>query len=164
MSQPRIAPGRSLHPGPSLPTFRDPPAPRSAAPPPRRPPPRRRSIFGTLGTALVLGAALLVVAFIVVPLLQLGQGGGGGTPATSTPVPTAAATPPPGQAQVPDTIGMAPADAIAAATAAGLNWTLQCIQDESLPPTIYDQEPPAGTLVAPGSRFTMFSPRIEDCE
>jgi beta-lactam-binding protein with PASTA domain len=105
-----------------------------------------------------------VVVLIVVPLIQLGRGGGEATPPGATPVPTVAETPPPGTAQVPNTIGMTPADAIDAANAAGLNWTLQCIQDESLPPTIYDQEPPAGTLVAPGSRFTMYSPRIEDCD
>jgi len=40
---------------------------------------------------------------------------------------------------------------------------LECAQNEEQPDGIIDQEPPAGTQVAPGSRFTMFSARIADC-
>jgi serine/threonine-protein kinase len=150
-----------------------PPAPpprrevRAAQPPPRagRPPRRRRSIAGSLGTLLVLGAALLVIAFVVVPLLQLGLADGGGVPeATPTPVVTTGETPPPGFVLIPDTVGLSAEEAIATASEAGLNWTLSCNHDESLEPRVYDQEPPAGTPVAPGSRFTMFYPRTDPCD
>jgi beta-lactam-binding protein with PASTA domain len=40
---------------------------------------------------------------------------------------------------------------------------VRCNEDPSQPEGIIDQEPPAGTEVAPGSAFTMFSARIADC-
>jgi beta-lactam-binding protein with PASTA domain len=54
-------------------------------------------------------------------------------------------------------------EAIAAAQEAGLDWTVFCNEDPSRPEGIVDQEPPAGTTVAPGSTFSMYSARIADC-
>jgi len=75
------------------------------------------------------------------------------------------ATPPPSVARdvIPATIGLPTGEAIAMARAAGLDWTVRCNQDPRLPEGIIDQEPPAGTEVAPGSAFTMYSARIDDC-
>lgn len=145
------------------------PAPPPVREVPPRPRPGRRggsSAWGWISTALILGAAALVVFFIVVPLLQIGREGdpgpGGGTGSSATPLATATAAP--GTVTVPDTIGLATDDAIRAATDAGLNWTVRCNHDEAQRAGIVDQEPGAGTPVAPGSRFTMYSARIGDCE
>jgi PASTA domain len=107
---------------------------------------------------LILGAAALVVLFVVLPLLQLGGDGGEGGAS-----PSVAATARPGTVLVPETVGLPTQDAIAAANAAGLDWTVRCDEDLAQPEGIIDQEPPAGTSVAPGSTFTMFSARISDC-
>jgi beta-lactam-binding protein with PASTA domain len=64
---------------------------------------------------------------------------------------------------IPNTIGLPTDEAIEVARAAGLDWTVRCNQDPQQPEGIVDQEPPAGTEVAPGSAFTMFSARIQDC-
>jgi eukaryotic-like serine/threonine-protein kinase len=134
-------------------------APRSA---PARRAPARSGIAGTLGSLLLLAAAGAVVIFIVIPLLDLGAGNG--DDGAEEPTPTAAATPgEPGGVVVPETVGMPTADAIRAATEAGLNWTVRCNHDESQPEGIIDQEPRAGTEVRPGAAFTMFSARIGDC-
>jgi hypothetical protein len=114
-----------------------------------------------LGTLLVLGAVALVIVLVVVPLLNLDLGGdGGGSPSASVP---GQATPQPGTAVVPEVVGMSTADAIQAAEAANLDWTVHCSHDESRPEGIVDQEPPAGTQVAPRSAFSLFSARISDC-
>ena len=143
-----------------------PPAPPRAPP---RPPARgvdargtrrRGRAWGVLGTFLLLGAAALVVAFVVLPLL--GVGGSGTTPEQSPPAePTATARP--GTVLVPSTIGLPTQEAIAAASEAGLDWTVRCDDDQAQPEGIINQEPPAGTPVAPGSTFTMYSARISDC-
>ncbi len=139
--------------------------PPPAAPVARRAPahaPRRRgSAGGLIGTLLVLGAAALVVVLIVLPLLELGrEGGGGGT--TPTPQPTAE----PGSETVvvPDLVGSPTAEALEAARASGLDWTLYCSEDQGQPPGITDQEPPAGTEVTPGSTFSLYSARFADCQ
>ncbi len=159
----------------------DPPARRAGYVPPPVPPPdvsRRRvereparsprparparssGIWGLLGTMLVLLAAAAVVLLVVVPLLNLGQGGGGpGSTTGATAAPTAA----PGTVTVPNTVGRPTDEAIGMAREAGLNWIVRCAHDESSPEGIIDQEPPAGTPVAPGSTFTMYSARISDC-
>ena len=67
----------------------------------------------------------------------------------------------PGLVIVPNTIGMTFQEGIDAATAAGLDWTVACSTQPDRPEQIFDQEPPAGTEVAPGSPFTMFFPRFE---
>ncbi len=108
----------------------------------------------------MLAAAGLVVALVVVPLLGLGiDGGGRGDSPSNEPsaVPTIAPD------VIPTTVGLATDDAIALARQTGLNWTVRCNHDESRPEGIVHQEPAAGTEVAPGSRFTMFSARIDDC-
>jgi serine/threonine-protein kinase len=142
-------------PGAAAPRRRAAPAPRSSSSP---------GIWGTLGSLLILGAAAAVVIFVVVPLLNLGDeeaGNGAGGP---TPTATAEATPAaPGRVTVPETVGLSTGEAIEAATEAGLNWTVRCNQDPNRPEGIVDQEPAAGTEVAPGSAFTMFSARIQDC-
>jgi serine/threonine-protein kinase len=143
-------------------------------PPVDRPPPldhrpraprvsRRRPVRAfapAIGTALVLVAAAAVVLLVVVPLLQLGRG------ASPRPSPSASAvvTPAPGTAvTVPSLIGMPTADAVEAARAAGLDWTVHCAQNPDQPEGIIDQEPPAGTQVARGSPFNLYSARISDC-
>ena len=135
---------------------------------PSRPVPRpvrsarpARGVWGVLGPLLILGAVALVVLLVVVPLLDRGgsNGGSGGASPSAT-IPASAA---PGTVIVPETIGLATADAIARATEANLDWTVQCNDDPSQPEGIIDQEPVAGTPVAPRSAFTMFSARISDC-
>ena len=137
---------------------------------PTRAPSRRReaasrqrgSPWGLIGSLLILGAAALVVALVVLPLLDL-DFEGGGTGASPTPSATTE-TPAPGTVLIPETVGLPTADAIDAATEAGLNWRIECAEDASQPEGIVGQEPPAGTSVAPGSRFTMFSARFSDCQ
>jgi eukaryotic-like serine/threonine-protein kinase len=122
---------------------------------------RRRGIGGLIGTLLILAAAAAVVAFVVVPLLELPrQGAGGGASPSAAP---ATAQPSVARDVIPDTVGLPSEEAIAIANQAGLNWVLECEHNDELPDGIIDQEPPAGTEVAPGSRFTMFSARIGDC-
>jgi eukaryotic-like serine/threonine-protein kinase len=150
--------------------------PRAAPqPPPRRRDPRpssralsrparasRRgaSLAGWLGTFAILGAAALVTILIVLPLLDLGSNGAGG----EVPDPTPAATPAdPNMVLVPSLVGTPTQQAIAEASAAGLNWTLRCAEDPSRPEGIIDQEPPADAEVRRGSAFTMYSARIADC-
>ena len=144
---------------PPAPSTRAPERRRPAAAPARRSARRRGSLVGMIGTALVLGAAALVILLVVLPLLERGQPGGGSAE------PSAAASTRPSVARdvIPDVVGMPTGQAIDVAEAAGLNWTVNCAQDPQQPEGIIDQEPPAGTEVAPGSRFTMFSARIQDC-
>jgi serine/threonine-protein kinase len=139
-------------------------APSPGRAPARRPPPRspRRSPFPPLlGTLLVLAAAGLVVVFVILPLLDLGAGGGS---SGQSPSATAAPSAPAGRVLIPDTVGMSTAEAIDVATEAGLDWTVRCAEDAAQPEGIIHQEPPADTAVAPGSRFTMFSARVADCQ
>ena len=143
-----------------------PPAPRPAPPraPERHPPPRasrRPDLLRLFGTLLVLAAVALVIFLVVLPLLE--SGGGGGSPRAST-TPSVGATAPPGRVLVPDTVGLPTGDAIDLASAAGLDWTVRCAEDPAQPEGIISQEPPPNTPVAPGSRFTMFSARISDCQ
>ncbi len=139
-----------------------PPQP-SPAPGPRRPPAPRRggSALGLIGTLLVLAAAALVVVLVVFPLLELGREGGGAA-GTSTAQPTA--EPDPNTVVVPDLDGMATGEALEAARASGLAWTLYCNEDQSRPEGIIDQEPRAGRQVAPGSKFSLYSARFADCQ
>jgi hypothetical protein len=136
---------------------------RPMAAPRRSASPARRGIPWTaLWSALVLGAAALVVLLVVLPLLGIGREPGG----SGQPSPTAQpATPPASVATgvVPDAIGLPTDEAIDLAEQAGLDWTVRCNENPEQPEGIIDQEPPAGTEVAPGSQFTMFSARIEDC-
>jgi eukaryotic-like serine/threonine-protein kinase len=145
------------------------PAVMPTRPPRRQPPPAvrparrttRSGLWGVLGTFLILGIAGLVVVFGVLPLLDLGGAGGGQGGASPSATPQGA--PAPGSVLVPETVGLRTADAIERATEAGLDWTVQCNEDESQPEGIVHQEPPAGTSVEPGSTFTMYSARISDC-
>jgi serine/threonine-protein kinase len=138
-----------------------------AKPPPRdrarpRPPARRRRGWGALGMLAMLAAAALVVALVVLPLLDLGgDGDGDGSGDLPSAEPAASATI--ARDVIPATVGLPTDEAIALASEVGLNWTVRCNHDESQPEGIIDQEPAAGTEVAPGSRFTMFSARIDDC-
>ena len=59
---------------------------------------------------------------------------------------------------------MATAEALDAARASGLDWTLYCNEDQSRPVGIIDQEPRAGRQVAPGSTFSLYSARFADCQ
>jgi eukaryotic-like serine/threonine-protein kinase len=144
------------------------PAPTPAAKPPSRqrarphPPGWRRRAWSALGMLAMLGAAALVVVLVVLPLLDLrGDAGSGDLPSSEPTAPPASA--PIDADVIPATVGLPTDEAIALASDAGLNWTVRCNHDESRPEGIIDQEPAAGTEVAPGSRFTMFSARIDDC-
>lgn len=134
--------------------------PRAAGPRPRREPIARRlaGMAGLLGTLVVLGLAAAVIVFGVLPLLQSGQGGGGDPSAPATTEPTSA----PGTVSVPGVVGLPTDEAIELAEDAGLDWTVFCNDDPSQPEGIIHQEPPAGTPVAPGSRFSMYSARFAD--
>jgi len=115
-----------------------------------------------LGTLVILGAVALVVVLVILPLLNLG-GTGDASPQPS-PSESPRATAPPGTVLIPETVGLPTADAIQLARDAGLNWRVECDEDPDQPEGIIAQEPPAGTPVAPGSRFTMFSARFfADC-
>lgn len=107
----------------------------------------------------MLAAAAVVVVLVVVPLLDLGTS----PSAAESDAPAASGAPSVAPNVIPATIGMATDEAIEVARAAGLNWTVRCNHDESRPEGIIEQEPAAGTEVSPGSRFTMFSARIDDC-
>jgi serine/threonine-protein kinase len=149
---------------PPPPTPRPAPAARRPAPRPTQAPSapaRRGSAWGLIGTLLVLAAAALVVIFVVLPLLELGRQGGG---AGGTPSPEATVEPGTQTVTVPNLVGSSTSDAIDAANAAGLNWTVYCDEDASRPSGIIDQEPPAGTQVARGSPFSLFSARFSDCQ
>ncbi len=133
---------------------------RAAPPPPRRR--RPRNLAGLIGTLAILGAAALVIILVVVPLLQRGDGSPPGTDSGSASVAPSAA-PTAADSVIPAVIGLPTGEAIELARQAGLEWTVRCAEDPSQPEGIIDQEPPAGTEVAPGSAFTMFSARISDC-
>jgi beta-lactam-binding protein with PASTA domain len=98
---------------------------------------------------------------VVLPLFELGRDGGGARPSS-----TAAPTREPGSDAivVPALVGVPTADALEAARASGLDWTLYCSEDGGQPAGIIDQEPPAGTEVAPGSTFSLYSARFADCQ
>ena len=134
---------------------------RDVAPPRAAPRTRPRNWAGLLGTLLILATVAAVVIFVVLPLMGLeGAGTDDGTPSASATASTPAV---PGTVTVPDTVGMSTEEAIAAANEAGLDWTVFCNEDPSRPEGIVEQEPPAGTSVAPGSTFSMYSARIADC-
>ncbi len=138
--------------------------PAPASPEGRSAPARRRGsgLWNLIGSLLLLGAAAAVVVFVILPLLTLGNGAGGAGEPTVSPTPQS--TPDaPNVVTVPDTVGMDTDDAIEAAAGAGLDWTVRCNQDPKQPEGIIDQEPAAGTDVEPGSPFTMYSARIQDC-
>jgi hypothetical protein len=118
-------------------------------------------MWNLIGTILILGIVALVMLVVVVPLLELGRQGGGTSPSPTS----AVATPEPGSPVVivPDVVGMSTDDAIGAARASRLEWTLYCNEDPSRPEGIVDQEPPAGREVVPGSTFSLYSARVEDC-
>jgi serine/threonine-protein kinase len=145
------------------------PSPVSTRPPPRGSarsrPSNRGGLVRGLGTLLILGAVALVVAIVILPLLNLDLGGEGadGTPIASTAVEESTPPAEPGTVLIPEAVGLPTADAIELASDAGLNWRVECAENPDRPEGIIGQEPPAGTSVAPGSRFTMFSARISDC-
>ena len=124
--------------------------------PGRRPPPRRSGAGGWIATLVTL-AAIVGVVWLVFAIgsgaLRIGTG----------PSPSAGPgdSPRNGLVVVPDTVGMTFDEGIAAARAAGLDWTVACDTQPDRPEEIYAQEPAAGQQVAPGSRFTMFFPRYE---
>lgn len=114
-----------------------------------------------LGTLLVLGVALVVLVLVL--QLVFGVTPGGGTGASPSASATAADGGGAGTVTVPETVGRPTREAIELAQEAGLNWTVRCAEDPTQAEGIIRQEPPAGTTVTPGSRFTMFSARISDC-
>ena len=157
-TQPAAAPG----PDAPLPPAAIAPVPVAAARRPAAPPPRRAGgLWGMVGTAIALAAVVLVFLVIVLPLLERGRTEGAGD--APTPVATATATAVANEVVVPDFVGQPTKDAIAAATEAGFDWTVNCDQDKDQPEGIIDQEPPAGTTVARGAKLSLYSARIKDC-
>jgi eukaryotic-like serine/threonine-protein kinase len=144
----------------SIPT-RPPDRPARSSRREQRPVRGRNGLWRLFGTLLVLGAAALVVVLVVVPLLRLGEGSispSDGPGATST-------QPAEGNlVSVPAMIGMATADAVAAAEEANLDWTVHCNEDPEQPEGIIHQEPPAGTTVERGSSLALYSARFADCQ
>jgi hypothetical protein len=123
-------------------------------------PGRRGTPWALIGTLFVLGAAALVVVLGVLPLLELGREGGGENSPTAAP----SAEPGSNTVMIPDLVGESTAGALDTARASGLDWTLYCNEDQGQPEGIIDQEPPAGTAVAPGSTFSLYSARFADCQ
>ncbi|HEX7173512.1 MAG TPA: protein kinase [Candidatus Limnocylindria bacterium] len=138
----------------------DRPAPSRTPAPARNRGGSRRRAWNALGTLLILGVAGLVIVLLVLPLLGVGTGG---IDAPSAEASASAPSQPVAPGIVPDTVGLPTDEAIELASEAGLDWTVRCNENREQPEGIIDQEPPAGTEVAPGSQFTMFSARIEDC-
>lgn len=123
---------------------------------PARAPQRRRGYGRWIATLLVLALAAGVVWLV----FALGSGGVRfGTGGSASPVPSS--VPGSGLVSVPDTIGLTFEEGIDAARETGLDWTVACNTQPDLPEEIYAQEPAAGEQVAPGSRFTMFFPRVD---
>jgi len=140
-------------------------APLAGPPPsPRRAPgPLARERVGPRGwipVALGIALGLILAGGLIFAVLNLGMplppGG------ASSPTPAGTPTVQPGMVVVPNTIGMSEAEAEDAARAAGLRWMIFWQEEPGATPGIYDQEPPAGTLVAEGSRLTMYSYRVPD--
>ena len=129
-----------------------------------RPPAPRRggSAWGLIGTLLVLAAAALGGRARRVPAPRARPRGRGSRghlqPPSQRPSPIR------NTVVVPDLVGMATAEALEAARASGLDWTLYCNEDQSRPEGIIDQEPRAGRQVAPGSTFSLYSARFADCQ
>ena len=135
-------------------------APRRAAPA-RSTARRRRSGLGGWVVAIV---GLAVGALVIWLVISAGGGRPIGPAGSSSATPSTGSSPSlaPGTVLVPDTIGMSEAEAEAAAKAAGLRWTINWREQAGETPGIYDQEPPAGTPVDAGSRFTMYAWRAPD--
>ena len=138
-----------------------PPSVGSPQPAGERSRPRRRAPRGANRGSWVATVLLVALAAGVVWLVfALGSGGLRlGTGPSDAALPSSA--PGNGLVTVPDTVGLTFDEGIAAARAAGLDWTVACDTQPELPEEIYAQEPAAGEQVAPGSRFTMFFPRFE---
>ncbi|MDQ3879517.1 MAG: PASTA domain-containing protein, partial [Chloroflexota bacterium] len=76
-------------------------------------------------------------------------------PASVTPTPAL----PAGQVRVPNVVGLSEDEAIAAANAAQLNWTLVWRTDPDSPVGVYAQDLDAGTIVPAGTDFNFYSNR-----
>ena len=116
-----------------------------------------------LGTLLILAAAALVVLFVVLPLLEPGRrrAARGGHRRRATAAASADAGPRDRSADGRDARRRTRSTP---RNEAGLDWTVLCNHDQSQPEGIIDQEPPAGTAVAPGSPFSLYSARVSDCQ
>jgi serine/threonine-protein kinase len=137
------------------------PAPRSPTVGPRRRVVRRRRSGVPMLAGVVIAVLAIAVAFSL-SRIDLSFGGGGGGGSGATPSVTAAPTLPAGKVRVPNTIGMSEKDAEAAARQAGLQWEIRWRQVANETPGIYDQQPPAGSVVDAGARFTMYAYRLPD--
>jgi serine/threonine-protein kinase len=146
---------------PALPSSIPTRAPARPAPRSQRPARRQGAACRLIGTLLVLGGAALVVAFLVVPLLRLGESG---TSPSDAPGATTTQPADPNLVIVPAMVGMATADAVAAAEEADLDWTVHCNEDPAQPEGIIHQEPPAGITVERGSPLALYSARFSDCQ
>ncbi len=140
-----------------------PPLVRRSAPPPARPgraprdPGRQR---GWLPILLGVGVGLLLTAVVAGLVLRLDPGLPAGSPSPAGPTPTGTLAP--GMVRVPNAIGLSEAEAEALASESGLRWTIRWREVPDASPGIYDQEPPAGSVVERGSRFTMYAYRVPD--
>ena len=149
---PPPGPARTAAPGPAAPR---PPASRPELRPhsPARP---RRARGGTPWGAIAIGFTLVALAALVWVGLQ---GAGFIRPGSIPGLGEATETPGPGEVRIPDVVGLSEDDAIAAASAAGLNWTLRFQTNPEQPVGVYAQDPPAGTIVRAGASFEFWSNR-----
>ena len=157
-TEPLAPPGYRYLPPPAPPTA----GPRGSAAvrPPLRSQPMRQPSRGAPWGAI----AIFVTVAAVAGLLVIGLRGVGGLippgivpgategPASETPLPA-------GKVRVPNVVGMTEEEAIAAANAAELDWTLQWEIRPDQPPGVYAQDPDPGTIVNIGSPFTFWSYR-----
>jgi len=125
---------------------------------PRRAPAASSAPRGAVffGIAVLLAVPVLVAAIMV---SGLGQRNQPADATTATPTASPTRNPAAGKVKVPDTIGLSEADAERAARTAGLDWRLNWRVDPSKQAGVYDQDPPAGTLVEDGAPFVMYAYR-----
>jgi hypothetical protein len=123
---------------------------------PRPAPPRRRRgvPWGMLATLVAVAA---VGGLIYIGLNSPGLTAPGAGPPAPGESAAAGEELPAGKVRVPNVVGMSEDDAIAAAQAAGLNWTLH--YEPGSPVGVYRQDPEPGTLVDAGADFDFYSYR-----
>ena len=149
------------------------PVPRAAAVRPRpapapyrgmqpQPEPRRRRRrgvpWGAIAILVAVGglAGLAWIGLTAVPGLVPGASA---EPDGSDPPPTTDASLGPDQVRVPNVVGLTEDEAIAAATEARLDWTLQFRTDPNMPVGVYAQDLDPDSIVPAGTEFNFYANR-----
>ena len=154
-----VAPSAGRAPAPWFPQAGSPPAypaSRRGYPVPQAHDQRRSAPWGAI--------AVLVTLLALAGLAVIGLSGRGlaGPNAGTGPPPGAGNPPaalPPGKVYVPVVVGLSEQEAVAAANAAQLEWTLHWRVRPDLSPGIYAQSPDPGSVVNVGSPFELWSNR-----